>query len=312
MLLFLFLISIFFIGLADAMQYTYKEITTTHGTLAIKKFYTEQTATKTPLVIIHGGPGLSHQYLLDLKALAVLQPIIFYDQIGCGASKLAPNTEAPYNLDYYLDELSLIANEMHLEKMSLLGHSWGGAIAAQYTLQNPTRVDRLILASPLLSTQRWIEDSKVLLSKLPDQTQRIIEKFEVAENFASQEYQNACKEYYDKHLCRLKILPEPLLASLQEINSTIYNTMWGPSEFTATGTLKTFDCSTQLHQLTLPVLVTCGRFDEARPETMREFAQKMQQAELYVFEHSAHCAHLEEPDLYLKIVSDFLSKDHKH
>lgn len=117
----------------------------------------------------------------------------------------------------------------------MLGHSWGGSLAVEYTLAHADKVKSLILASPVLSVPLWIEDTKRLLEKLPLATQQIITKHEQAGTTDSAEYQAAKKAFNDL-LCRLpEPLPDNLVYSLEHGNREIYQIMWSPSEFAVTG-----------------------------------------------------------------------------
>lgn len=107
-------------------------------------------------------------------------------------------------------------------------------------------------------------------------------------------------------MCRLDPWPDDLKDSLNNLNLEIYKTMWGPSEFTMTGNLKDFNRVNDLRNLKMPVLITCGRFDEATPQTLKKVSQKIPNGQLVIFEKSAHLPHLEEPGRYLQTLRDFL------
>ncbi len=268
---------------------------------------TPATQHEVPLVILHGGPGIPHDYLLSLAPLDQDRPVIYYDQLGCGNSSLNHSAKNLWTLARFVQELETLATALNLSQFNLLGHSWGGLLAAEYAIAHPERLQSLILASPLLDTALWIQDAKVLVEQLPKETQDNIFKHEGAGTTDSAEYQEAVGQYY-KLMCRVP-KPQNLLESLSRLNPEVYQTMWGPSEFTVTGNLKTASCLNQLSKITVPVLITCGRFDSAAPRTMEKALEKLTYAEhkkLVVFEHSAHMPHLEEPERYLKEIEDFL------
>jgi proline iminopeptidase len=198
-----------------------------------------------------------------------------------------------------------------MDQFHLFGHSWGGALAIEYTLTHPKKVQSLILASPVLSVPLWIEDTKQLLQQLPLLTQQMIITHEQAGTTDSPEYQNA-KTLFNNLLCRMEDpLPENLQYSLDHSNHEVYQTMWGPSEFTVTGNLKDFDRINDLAKVTIPVLITCGRFDEAAPQTMQKAQEKSRNAKLVIFEKSAHVSHLEEQKKYLDTLVNFLGNVEK-
>jgi proline iminopeptidase len=114
--------------------------------------------------------------------------------------------------------------------------------------------------------------------------------------------------YYRRHVCRLDPWPEPLQRSLAGLSPDVYLAMWGPSEFYCTGNLRDYDRTVRLAELGLPLLFTCGRYDEAAPATVAAYQRLLPGAEVAVFERSAHVPHLEEPDRYVALLRDFLRR----
>jgi proline iminopeptidase len=275
------------------------------------QMYTNNESPHTvPIIILHGGPGTPHNYLLNLSELVKYRTVIFYDQLGCGKSSLQSNQKELWTITRFVSELEELAQALKLPQFHLYGHSWGGSLAIEYALLYPKKVKSMILASPVLSVPLWLKDTKKLLQQLPLSTQQIIIKHEEAGTTGSAEYQDA-KRVFNNLLCRLDSDPENLQYSLSHSNSEVYQTMWGPSEFTVTGNLKNFDRINDLEKLTMPILMTCGRFDEAAPETMQYAKHKSINAKLVIFEKSAHVPHLEEEEKYLNILVDFLGNVEK-
>jgi proline iminopeptidase len=261
-----------------------------------------------PLVVVHGGPGASHDYLEPLEAFASERPVVFYDQLGCGNSD-RPDDNSLWVIERFVDELHQIREALGLGQVHLLGQSWGASLVAEYMLtKQPVGVAGLLLAGPLLSTSRWMEDQRKWVSDLPVNVQEIIRRTEDSGDFASKEYQEAMMVFYGRHVCRMEQWPECLNRTFEKLNLSQYLHMWGPSEFTVTGTLKTFELADRLGELKLPVLITCGQFDEARPETCRYFQSLVPGAELHVFEDASHEHHLEKPDEFLAVAGNFFRK----
>lgn len=144
------------------------------------------------------------------------------------------------------------------------------------------------------------------MQQLPESTQKIIMQHEYAGTTDSSEYQ-AAKNLFNSLLCRIHPDPENLTYSLTHSNREIYQAMWGPSEFTVTGNLKDFDRINDLASLTIPVLITCGRFDEASPQTMQKAQGNSKNIKVVIFEKSAHVAHLEEEEKYYNTLLEFLT-----
>lgn len=280
-------------------------IKTSKADLWYEKYYTQASKEKIPLICIHGGPGVPHNYLLSLSQLAHESPIIFYDQSGCGKSNLHEPFE-DWTFDHYANELAEFIAQLGYKKMYLLGHSWGCALAIDYAAKNQEKVKGLVLASPLFDTHQWVMDSKKHVEQLPQELRTTITECEATGNTDCAEYAEAVHYFYTKHVCRLTTWPSELQDSFGLLNMTIYKKMWGPSEFTATGNLATLNLRNHLKKLQMPVLITCGAYDSALPETMRLLVQELSQGELTVFNESSHTAHLEEPEKYMQVLRDFL------
>ena len=261
---------------------------------------------KTPVITLHGGPAASHYYLSPLEALSDERPIIFYDQLGCGLSD-KPNDKSLWTIEHFIEELSQIRAALGLKKVHILGHSWGTMLAIDYLLRlSPKGIISFVLSGPCLSTKMWGLDQKKYLLELPRQMQEIILKTEKAGNFSSKEYQDAMTYYYKLHLCRLDPWPDCLSKAFDAMNYEIYKYMWGPSEFTMTGTLKNYDRINDLYKVKTPTLFTCGEFDEVTPETADYYHKKIPQSEIFVFKNASHNHHLEKTKEYLKVVGNFL------
>ena len=261
--------------------------------------------TRTPLVLLHGGPGAPSYYLNPLAALADERPVIFYDQLGAGRSD-KPTDVALWRVDRFVEELGRLRTALRLDQVHLLGHSWGTMLAVDYMLTKPVGVRSLILASPALSISRWLEDAATLKRTLPESVQATLGKHESAGTFDSPEYQAAVMEYYKRYLCRRDPWPDDVNRTFAELSASVYGTMWGPSEFTATGSLRTYERAAQLKALNLPVLLTAGRFDEATPSATAYYQSLIPGAKLKIFENSAHLTMQDEPDAYVQAVRDFL------
>ncbi|MDP3559443.1 MAG: alpha/beta fold hydrolase, partial [Legionellaceae bacterium] len=176
----------------------------------------------------------------------------------------------------------------------------------EYALQNPKSLKSVTLASPLLSSKIWVEDAKQLLSQLPMEVQRTIWIHEHQGTTDSPEYLNAVDIYYHRFVCRMKKWPEELKYSVEHLNMNVYNTMWGVSEFSMTGNLKYFDRMADLKYLNMPVLITGGKYDEARPNTLAFAAEKIPHGQFILYKHSSHMAMVEEEEKYLKNLHAFL------
>lgn len=260
-----------------------------------------------PLVIVHGGPGATHDYLEPLDALADERPVVFYDQLGAGKSD-APDDVELWTNERLIDELGRILDGLSLDRVHLLGQSWGTIIAAEYALRSPERLASLILASPALSVPRYAAGTEALRAALPADVRAVLDRHEAAGTMDSDEYQKASMEFYVRHVCRLDPWPDPLMRTFNQLNQAIYERMQGPSEFQITGIHKDYDVTARLGELTVPTLFLCGRHDEIRPEDTAWYHSLVPGSELVIFEESSHTPHLEEPDRFQRVLRDFLHR----
>lgn len=263
-------------------------------------------ATATPLIVLHGGPGSTHDAIAHyLAPLAEERPVVFYDQLGSARSP-SPLTPSLMEVPRFVAELAAVQDYFNYPSTAILGHSWGGSVVLDFALAHPGRTAALILSSPLISTSRWIADANKLLAALPAEARDLIRRHEAGEHVEKEAYDAAEKQFYNRHVCRLDPWPQVILDSFLKGNKELYNAMWGASEFVCTGTLKTYERWDDLAQLRMPTLICCGQYDEATPETMRAAAKKIAGARVNVIGECSHVAWAEDPEMYMACVSGFL------
>jgi proline iminopeptidase len=261
-----------------------------------------------PLLVLHGGPGAPHDYLEPLEALSEERPVIFYDQLGCGNSDKSGDRSL-WTLERFVNELEEVRTYLGLEKMHLLGQSWGSMLAVDFMLaKKPKDVVSLILSGPCLSLSRFTSDQKAYLLELPDSLQRTINESEASGRFDSEEYQDAMMTYFKLHMCRLDPFPDCMTRAFEKLGHEVYEQMWGPGEFTITGTLAGYERTDLLKEITVPTLFTCGRYDEATPSTTAYYQSLLPGSEMVIFEDASHQHHLEKTDEYLEVVRNFIDK----
>ena len=258
-----------------------------------------------PLLTLHGGPGVPSAYLATLAGLADERPVIFFDQLGCGNSD-RPDDPSLWTTERSVAEVHAVVAALGLERFHLLGQSWGTMLAVDYLLSQPSGVLSVTLASPALSIPRWAADARAYVRAMPDDVRAAIEANEAAGTTDSPEYLAAVDAFYRRHVCRMDPWPEPMTTALATMSQKVYNTMWGPSEFHATGSLRDYDRTDRLGEIEMPTLFTCGRFDEATPEATAWYASLVPDARMAIFEESAHLPHLEEEEAYLAALKAFL------
>jgi L-proline amide hydrolase len=288
------------------------------GTVPFRDFRTWYRVTGRPregrpaVVVVHGGPGSTHDYLANLAVLARLGwPVVHYDQLGNGGSTHLPDAGADFwTVDLFLDELTnLLAHLDIADDYVLLGHSWGGPLIAKHAATRPPGLRGLVIANAPASYPVWIEEAARLRAALPAGVNETLLRHEAEDTTDSDEYQTAMKVYYDRHVCRVTPWPRDYTASYLEIanDPTVYRTMNGPNEFHVTGTLRDWSVEDCLPGITAPTLVLSGRHDEATPATLRPYLDLVRGARWEVFESSSHLPHLEEPERFFSVLVRFLA-----
>lgn len=262
---------------------------------------------KTPLLLLHGGPGVPSNYLNPLAALADERPVIFFDQLGTGRSE-HPEDQSLWTIERYVKEVAAVREALGLKEVVLYGHSWGTILAAEYMYTRPLGVRGLVLASPALSIPRWSQDAADLLRTLPAKTQEIIARNERAKTYDAPEYHDATMEYYKRYLARRQPWSADIEQTFAQLNPAIYVYMNGPSEFSLTGTLKGYDSTRRLKELTVPTLFIAGRYDEAPPATTQHYQSMLPGAELAIIENAGHLTMQDEPERNIQILRDFLDR----
>lgn len=185
-----------------------------------------------PLICLHGGPGVPHNYLLPLKKLAQTRgiPVIFYDQLGCGKSTHLQEKNGDgtfWTVNLFLSELDNLLSNLGIKDYDLLGQSWGGMLGACHAIRQPKGLHKLIISNSPASMELWVQAADKLREQLPKEIQDTLLKHEKDGTTDSEEYEKAMEGYYDLHVCRVKPTPEDLAASfaLLKEDSTVYLTM---------------------------------------------------------------------------------------
>lgn len=267
----------------------------------------------TPIVIVHGGPGMAHDYLLSLSALAATgRPVIHYDQVGCGRSSHDPSRGGEFwTVELFREELAnLVASLGIAGGYHLLGQSWGGMLGAEYALRRPDGLKSLVLSNSPASMDLWVSEAGRLRAALPADVRSALDTHEAAGTITHPDYLAATEAFYERHVCRVRPYPPEVQASLDKVaeDPTVYGVMNGPNEFFCVGTLRSWSVVGRLGAIAVPTLVLSGRHDEATPATVAPFVEEIADAQWTLFEDSSHMPFVEEPERYLEVVNEFLSR----
>jgi proline iminopeptidase len=265
---------------------------------------------KTPLLVLHGGPGSSHHYLLPFLDLAKDRPVILYDQLDCGLAD-RPNNPDNWRTQRFVSEIDAIRMHLGLDRIALFGNSCGATWVAEYAVRQPRGLKAIVMGSPFLSGPQYLRDAERLLDELPADVVTVIKKHEAAGTIDTEEYQLAIYEWYKRHVCRLDPWPNFLNRTIELFNNDLYHHMWGPSEPTLTGTLRNYDITEKLNQIKAPTFYICGEHDEMTPATVESFAKLTDGAKFKAYKNSSHTPHIESREGFMQDMRDFLAQsDH--
>jgi len=263
---------------------------------------------KTPLLLLHGGPGVPGDYLDPLVAIHDGRSIFTYDQLGCGRSD-HPHDANLWTIGRFVDELETVRSALGLTNVHLYGQSWGTMLALEYLVtRRPQGIASVVFASPCFSTARFGRDAQALIQTLSASSRAAIAEADRTGNYEAPPYKAAVDEFYGKYLCRHGKGNRYFERSLGGLSEEVYGTMWGPSEFSVKGNLKDFDRVSELASIPVPTLFLCGEFDECTPATTREYANQAPGSEFVEIKGSAHLTTIDAPTATARVVRRFLAR----
>jgi L-proline amide hydrolase len=265
-----------------------------------------------PLVVLHGGPGASHNYLLPLTDLAGDRAVVFYDQVGNGRSTHYPERGADFwTVELFVRELHNLVDALGVaDRHHVLGSSWGGFLAQEYALTHPSGLRSIVLADTAASFPDFVSEANRLRQELPPEVEATLKRHEDAGTTDDSEYEEACMVFYARHVCRLDPWPQELVEAFGWIDRdpTVYHTMNGPSEFHVVGSIKDWNVKNRLGEIDVPTLLVSGRYDEATPALQEPLQAGIPDCEWVLFEESSHVPHMEEREQYMEVVGEWLAR----
>jgi proline iminopeptidase len=285
--------------------------------------YYMSTGRGQPLLIVHGGPGASHDYFLPyLLPLARRHRVIFIDERGSGRSQKLQDPSG-YTIENMVEDVEQVRQALGLGKISLLGHSYGGALAQAYALKYQRNLSHLILASTWSSTlalnQVFVRMKQNMSPELRDR----IDKLEAAglfghgQDYEKNRYPNdymiaAWGEGYFPYLYHNR--PDPNYDPIANgvISWDLYREMWGEhGEFVIDGNLKSVEYTNRLSSIQIPTLILVGDHDECDPSLSQAMQKKIAGSRLVILPQSGHMTFVDQTAMFLKAVEGFLSGNSK-
>jgi len=260
------------------------------------------------VLLLHGGPGFSHEYLEAFEAFLPQAGIemYYYDQLGCNNSD-QPDDPSLWTLARYTEEVEEVRRGLGLTNFVLYGHSWGGILGLEYALNYPQHLRALVISNMAAGVQAALQRSAAIKLQLPQETLARLTALEAEEAYDSPEYQRIMMEdLYTKMLCRTRPWPEPVTRSIRHANDKIYNFMQGKSEFVVTGNLKNWERWDRLPEIKTKALTIGAQYDEMDPQDMKKMAALMPNASYAFCPNGSHMAMWDDQKTYFRQLLDFL------
>lgn len=271
----------------------------------------EATEGKKPLVLLHGGPGSTHNYFEVLDKVAESgRQVIMYDQIGCGNSFVEGHPEL-FNADTWIKELIELRKHLGLEEIHLLGQSWGGMQAIWYAIEHkPKGIKSYILSSTLSSAKLWEKEQKRRISYMDEADQKALLDAVNTGDYSSKEYSDALDKFMEMY-CAGKVnegSPE-CLRRPKKSGTEAYIVGWGQNEFSPTGTLSGYEFTDRLNEIKEPCLITSGAIDLCSPYIAKTMYDRIPNSKWELFEYSRHMPFVEENDKYIEVLTKWLDEN---
>lgn len=266
---------------------------------------------KTPLVLLHGGPGSTHNTLEVLDDLAKDgRMLVYYDQIGCGLSSIPDDHPELYTKETWVKELDALREYLHLDKIHLLGHSWGGMLGITYVSDTPHKgVKSIVLSSTLPSSSLWAKEQHRLIKLMSKEDQEAIAKAEETHDWTDPNYLVANDHFMRLHVGDKATENSPECLKRKKIFGKVaYETAWGPNEYNPLGNLKDWEYLEKMKNWSIPTLITDGSEDESTPYINMQMNKAVKGSEWHIFEYSRHMSYTQEHDKYVDLVKRFLAE----
>ncbi|HEY1926869.1 MAG TPA: proline iminopeptidase-family hydrolase [Caulobacteraceae bacterium] len=261
------------------------------------------------VLLLHGGPGFSHEYLEAMESFLPQAGIemYYYDQLGVNNSD-QPDDTSLWTLPRYVEEVEEVRRGLGLDQFVLYGHSWGGMLALEYSLKYQQHLRGLVISDMTAGIQSYLKRTAALKVSLlsPEQLAQL-NALEATQAYDSPEYTKIMMEdLYPQMICRLQPWPESVTRCFRHVNETIYNQMQGKSEFLVTGNFKDWERWDRLHEIKVKTLTIGAEHDEMDPNDMRRMATLMPNASSAICPNGSHLCMWDDQAVYFDHLLGFL------
>jgi proline iminopeptidase len=260
------------------------------------------------VLLLHGGPGFSHEYLEAMESFLPQAgiEIYYYDQLGCNNSD-HPDDPSLWTLPRYLNEVEEVRRGLGLDNFILYGHSWGGILGMEYALNYQQHLRGLVISNMTAGTQSYLKHTAAIKLQLPPEKLVRLNALEAKQDYDSPDYEKIMMEdLYPKMICRTHPWPNSVDRVFAHANQAIYVQMQGKSEFLVTGNLKDWERWDRLHEIKVKTLTIGARYDEMDPEDMKKMATLMPNASSFICPNGSHLCMWDDQALYFQHLINFL------
>ena len=263
---------------------------------------------KQKILLLHGGPGCTHEYFEcfeDFLPQAGYE-FYYYDQLGSFYSD-QPEDDALWTVSRFTDEVETVRKGLGLDRFILLGHSWGGMLTIEYALKYQQHLKAAVISNMTAGVKEYMEHAAQLRAALPPDTIAILDKYEAKGDFNNPEYLNAMMGVvYTRHICRLDPWPDALQRTFKHFADKPYNVLQGPNEFVITGRFKDWERWDDLLKITVPTLVIGAGHDEMDADQLRRMAKLMPHGHFHLCPDGSHMDMWDDQTSYFKGLLGFL------
>lgn len=260
------------------------------------------------VLLLHGGPGFSHDYLqcfTDFLPPAGYE-LYFYDQLGCGQSD-RPSDPSLWTLPRYLQEVEEVRAALGLDRFVLYGHSWGGILGIEYALRHGQHLSAFVLSNMTASIPDYVAYVNHLRGTLPQAAREKLDQLEAAGQVGSPAFNEIVeRELYSRYILRIKPWPAPVMRSFEVVNAAIYNQMQGANEFLFTGNLRDWDRWAHLPKIDTKTFVMGAAHCTMNPKSIEREARLLPNAKLFMSEKGSHLAMWDDQNNYFRALLAFL------
>lgn len=262
------------------------------------------------ILLLHGGPGFTHEYFECFESYFPRQGFEFYyyDQLGSYYSD-QPSDNSLWQVERFVEEVEQVRQAIgaDAENFYILGHSWGGILAIEYALKYQQHLKGMIVSNMMASIPLYAAYGNKVHQTMRPSAVDSLKAYESLKQYQDPNYQQLLQtEFYNKHVCRLPVWPNPLQRSMKHLNFSIYELMQGPSEFSVSGRLINWDRMDDLDEIKIPALMIGAKYDTMDPETMKKQSELVQKGRYLYCPEGSHCAMWDDQQVYMDGVIKFI------